>query len=304
MTASPRGEPPSDRDPLARLEAEALTQLAANRDRPYYDLDVDAVARDAYYAGVDLDVPPAELQRALHRLLEETHVRPRDYRPSVELYPWVDVQPDGHLRHIYSGLRLDPEEAIRVDTRIARQRAARVSAAIHSRPTMGTRDLHELARTVTQELHFNCEHVVPQSWFDEREPMRGDLHHLFTCQPSCNSLRGHKPFAELSDSQQLLTDCGRILGEDESATFEPLTGKGAVARATLYFLLRYPGRIEDPMRERTLATVPTLLAWHALEPVTQYELHRNAAIAEAQGNRNPLIDFPDLAGRVGFGSAA
>ena len=178
-----------------------------------------------------------------------------------------------------------------------------MSAAIQARPTMGTRDLHELARTVTQELHFNCEHVVPQSWFDEHEPMRGDLHHLFTCQPKCNSLRGHKPFAELADSQQLLAECGRILGEGESATFEPLTGKGAVARATLYFLLRYPGRIEEVMREPTLAAVPTLLAWHVLEPVGEYELHRNAAIAQAQGNRNPLIDFPDLAGRVEFAAA-
>ena len=304
MTASPRGEPPSDRDPLARLEAEALTQLAANRDRPYYDPDVDAVARDAYYAGVDLDVPPAELQRALHRLLEETHVRPRDYRPSVELYPWVDVQPDGHLRHIYSGLRLDPEEAIRVDTRIARQRAARVSAAIHSRPTMGTRDLHELARTVTQELHVQLRArrpavVVRRAGADARRPAPPvHLRALVQQLPWQQALRRAR--REPTAADRLWPDPRR----GGAATFEPLTGKGAVARATLYFLLRYPGGIEDPMRERTLATVPTLLAWHALEPVDEYELHRNAAIADAQGNRNPLIDFPDVAGRVGFGAAA
>lgn len=36
------------------------------------------------------------------------------------------------------------------------------------------------------EVTLNCEHVVPQSWFDRNQPMRGDLHHLFACNPSCN----------------------------------------------------------------------------------------------------------------------
>jgi endonuclease I len=31
-----------------------------------------------------------------------------------------------------------------------------------------------------------------------------------------------------------------------------------------------------------------------------YELHRNAAIEELQGNRNPLIDFPNVASKVDF----
>ncbi|MEU5168064.1 endonuclease [Streptomyces mutomycini] len=36
------------------------------------------------------------------------------------------------------------------------------------------------------------------------------------------------------------------------------------------------------------------------EPVSEYELHRNAAIAEIQGNRNPLIDHPDRVGEIDF----
>jgi endonuclease I len=38
-----------------------------------------------------------------------------------------------------------------------------------------------------------------------------------------------------------------------------------------------------------------LLAWHEDDPVTDWERHRNAAICERQGNRNPFIDRPDLA---------
>jgi endonuclease I len=46
----------------------------------------------------------------------------------------------------------------------------------------------------------------------------------------------------------------------------------------------------------------TLLTWHREHPVTLYERHRNAAIFEKQGNRNPLIDFPDMGDRVRFES--
>jgi endonuclease G, mitochondrial len=40
--------------------------------------------------------------------------------------------------------------------------------------------------------------------------------------------------------------------------------------------------------------------WHLADPPPKYEMHRNAAIYERQGNRNPLIDFPELARSVRF----
>ena len=43
-----------------------------------------------------------------------------------------------------------------------------------------------------------------------------------------------------------------------------------------------------------------LLGWHGAEPVGEYERHRNAAIHERQGNRNPLIDHPEWAGEIEF----
>ena len=46
-----------------------------------------------------------------------------------------------------------------------------------------------------------------------------------------------------------------------------------------------------------------LLEWHRANPVEEYELHRNAAIAELQGNRNPLVDHPDWAERIDFSAA-
>jgi endonuclease G, mitochondrial len=43
-----------------------------------------------------------------------------------------------------------------------------------------------------------------------------------------------------------------------------------------------------------------LLAWHKAQLPGEYEKHRNAAIFEMQGNRNPLIDFPEWAEEIAF----
>ena len=96
-----------------------------------------------------------------------------------------------------------------------------------------------------------------------------------------------------------MVDCGR----SEPGRFEPIAGKGAVARATLYFLLRYPAVVGDAARELQADRLPILLAWHEAEPAGEWERHRNAAIAEMQGNRNPLIDHPEWASRIPFETA-
>jgi endonuclease G, mitochondrial len=142
---------------------------------------------------------------------------------------------------------------------------------------------------------YNCEHVVPQSWFQNREPMRGDLHHLFACEPECNSFRGNTPYYDFADFEKLVrSDCGKR----EEGKFEPSGGKGAAARAVLYFHLRYPGAVADD--EFGSERLPVLLTWHAVEPPVEHEQHRNQAIQQRQGNRNPLIDHPDLAERIDF----
>jgi hypothetical protein len=106
-----------------------------------------------------------------------------------------------------------------------------------------------------------------------------------------------RPIPEFPDAQErLMSDCGR----SEAPGFEPAAGKGPVARATLYFLLRYLGQIGDEARELQRERVGLLLDWHRGNPVEEYERHRNAAIAELQGNRNPLIDHPQWAERIDF----
>ncbi len=132
--------------------------------------------------------------------------------------------------------------------------------------------------------------------------MRGDLHHLFACESRCNGFRANTPFIEFADyapataedprHQQTVPRVVRDqCGKSEGNGFEPAHGKGAVARAVLYFAVRYPGLMD----EMPAARYPMLLTWHQQDPVTRWERHRNAAIHQRQGNRNPFIDRPHWA---------
>ena len=91
-----------------------------------------------------------------------------------------------------------------------------------------------------------------------------------------------------------------LCGRREEDRFEPGAGKGQVARATLYFLVRYPRAINLTVSEMDGDRVGTLLDWHQGDPVSEYERHRNQAVFELQANRNPFIDNPAWASRVAF----
>ncbi len=225
------------RPALAMVDVEAaLAELARAGDRVYYDAAADSAAADAYYSGV----APEQVAD----LVTRSHLRTPEYRPARELYPWVDLQPGGTLRSLYTGHEWDPEQLIRADLAIVEARAQQLTARLHG---PAAPDADAVLAEVEAELPFNCEHVVPQSWFAKQEPMRGDLHHLFACECRCNGFRANTPFAEFADFPAsaalgsplavVRSECGKSEGD----RFEPARGKGPAARAVLYFLLRYPG---------------------------------------------------------------
>lgn len=272
--------------------AAALAEAEAAASRPYYDAEGDAAAQATYYAGLQLGTP-AQNFASLHDLLASTHVTEIRYRPASHLYPWVDLQPNRRLMSVYSSREFDPQEVIREDFAIERH-LQELAASLADDPAMSSERAAEILEAASP---FNCEHVVPQSWFAKQEPMRGDLHHLFTCEWGCNSFRGNTPYFDFPDFEEKDRDqCGRRV-EDR---FEPSAGKGPVARATLYFLVRYPDQIGDAERELQAERLATIVGWHRAFAVTEYERHRNAAIAQMQGNRNPFVDRPELVDQVAF----
>jgi endonuclease G, mitochondrial len=286
--------PAADSPELAR----ALAELEDARTRPYYDAQADGRARDLYYRDLNSDAGPAALFQGLHTLLRRTHKTELRYKPSLHVYPWVDLRPGSppSVRSIYSDKGFDPRELIEADLRLDAERE-RLRETLKREDATALESALDLLEASTP---YNCEHVVPQSWFAKREPMRGDLHHLFACDAHCNSFRGNTPYMDFPGVRDAtMSGCGHR----ELTGFEPAAGKGKVARATLYFLLRYPEEISAEPRVLLRERVTLLLGWHRSEPIDAHERHRNAAIAELQHNRNPLIDHPEWAERIHFDAA-
>jgi len=302
---------PDGDGPVAKANGQNVREAAerfAERFRhkgPYYDAKEDREAAEAYWDNIDWSVRPKNLFENLRKHLETTHTKRHSYADArlKFLYPAVDLREDGKLHNIYSGTPLDPAEAIARELAIVlpRLEARGVEATVSRIEQLLAADEAFDAAEEAGEV-MNCEHVVPQSWFDKEEPMRSDLHHLFACEPGCNSFRGNIPYWQFPAEEEVERD---LCGRRENDKFEPEHGKGPVARATLYFLARYPGEVGNVRRELTADRLPVLLRWHEDDPVDTYERHRNWLIFKAQGNRNPFIDRPEAATeallKLGFG---
>ena len=144
---------------------------------------------------------------------------------------------------------------------------------------------------------MNTEHTWPQSRFTKkynRGMQRADLHHLFPTDSRMNSLRGNHEFGNVDKSNS--NTCGsfkvgRVSGQSGTYAEPPDSHKGNVARAVMYFSVRYEIKIrayeESVIRE-----------WNRQDPVDEEEFLRAERIFEYQGVRNPFIDHPNLADSI------
>lgn len=150
-------------------------------------------------------------------------------------------------------------------------------------------------QSIPDNTVINVEHTWPQSRFTggfNKEVQKADLHHLFPTDSQLNAIRGNKTFGEVAKDLMDLK-CGqskygisRVSGRE---VFEPPNvHKGRVARALFYFSIRYGISLDQ--EEETF-----LKKWNAEYPVDQEEITRNNEIYKVQGNRNPFIDYPELA---------
>ncbi|RZK24082.1 MAG: T9SS type A sorting domain-containing protein [Hymenobacter sp.] len=168
---------------------------------------------------------------------------------------------------------------------------------------------------------INCEHSIPQSWFNETVRMRSDMHHLYPTYIQWNSNRGSDPYAEIPDTQTTLwmrltqsqpgipTTNLAEYSEDGPGRFEPREDhKGNLARTAFYFYTMHAGQPDlvatGHNNIATLADLNTLYQWHLADPVDAHEQERNRRVAASQGNYNPYIEDPALVARAwGFAPA-
>ena len=164
---------------------------------------------------------------------------------------------------------------------------------------------------------WNKEHSIPQSWFNEASPMKSDLFHVYPTDARVNNFRSNYPYGEVaggngagfSDNYQ-----NHGLGKKGSNTFSGYTGtvfepadeyKGDFARTYFYMVARYRDKaLNASSGSVVFVASPTdltafaknlFLKWHRQDPVSQKEIDRNQAVYGIQGNRNPFIDYPELA---------
>ena len=115
-----------------------------------------------------------------------------------------------------------------------------------------------------------------------------DAHHLRAEDGAENSLRSNK-------------DYGLSSYNGPSGTMN--SWKGDVARAVFYMAVRYNalsvvnGDIADTTVGQ-LGDLASLLTWNTLDPSDDFEMNRNNYIYTWQVNRNPFIDYPDLANYI------
>ncbi len=171
----------------------------------------------------------------------------------------------------------------------------------------------DAAQEYNSAAGWSREHVWAKSRGDfGTSPGPGtDVHHLRPCDVGVNSTRNNRNFDDCVSCVDVI-DNGYNTGSKRDAslwTFEPPDEvKGDVARMIFYMAIRYEGTNGEPDLELSVslldkssklpfqANLNTLLEWNRIDSVSDWERNRNEIIfSDFQGNRNPLIDHPELA---------
>lgn len=173
-------------------------------------------------------------------------------------------------------------------------------------------------------VYYEREHTFPKSLFQgSRSLAYTDMFNLYPADRVVNNLKNNNPFGEINAYQwERCFQDGSGIGANcyvppladmipyTGTVFEPLDAyKGDFARSLLYISIRYMREddywVSDPdssaMADKSQFR-PWMLAmlkeWHYADPVSYKEIQRNNAVYVIQGNRNPLIDHPELVGMI------
>lgn len=167
---------------------------------------------------------------------------------------------------------------------------------------------------------WNKEHLVPQSWFKEKSPMKSDIVHVVPTNNSSNSDRGSYPLAEVGTKSSKCTTTYCIYGTCKTpgytgTVFEPndeikgdiariyfymatcyeddiLNWKGKTTQSTAYIVLDFDGNSKYKPYKKWYMDM--LMRWAKNDPVDEVEIARNNGVREVQKNRNPFVDYPGL----------
>ena len=165
----------------------------------------------------------------------------------------------------------------------------------------------------------NIEHSFAKSWWGgSKNDAYKDCYHLNPSNTTANSSRSNYPLGvptkDLKD--QSVTGSlkvGRATYEGETFwVFEPKDEyKGDFARAYFYMATCYGDELTWRLDNKDVGSkyamrndsylefrdweIEVLITWHRQDPVSEKETKRMDAVSDFQHNRNPYIDYPELA---------
>ena len=172
------------------------------------------------------------------------------------------------------------------------------------------------ARASFSANHMQREHSVPKSWWKRNNDVEytaaySDMWNLYPSDGPANLAKSNYPL-EPVDRPSFDNGVSRVglpvygYGGGSGAVFEPADEyKGDFARGFFYMATVYDDIywasnynwmfVRSPYPTLQPWAYEMLLQWSRMDPVSQKEILRNDAVERSQGNRNPFVDFPELA---------
>ena len=161
---------------------------------------------------------------------------------------------------------------------------------------------------------LNREHSFPKSWWggSTSVPAYIDLNHLYPSEAAANQAKSNYPLGKVASASfnNGVVKVGTPVegqGGGSNKVFEPADEyKGDFARTYFYMVTCYQNMTWSYLNMLQNNTYPTLspwamnllLQWAEMDPVSEKEVERNEAVYRFQNNRNPFIDFPELANHI------
>ena len=154
---------------------------------------------------------------------------------------------------------------------------------------------------------WNREHTWPQSkGADKSIPMGHDMQSVRPTHTSVNSSRGNDAYGESGsyyDPDEVSINNSYYVSSNLGSY------RGDAARVILYDYIVYgqAGGHQNSLyngnaqllnklgTSGVFQSIPVLLKWHMNDPISLTEMVRNDGAQNYQGNRNPFIDYPELA---------
>lgn len=155
---------------------------------------------------------------------------------------------------------------------------------------------------------WNREHTWPQSkGADKGTHMGHDMQSVRPTRTAVNSNRGNTPYGEGSSYYNPDRDCSinnPLYNRNNNGTY-----RGDAARVIMYDYIVYGqmGSHQNKMyngnaqllsklgSSGVFESLYVMLKWHMQDPPSLTEMVRNDGAQDYQGNRNPFIDYPELA---------